>query len=231
MQPMTNPNENANERLTWSRKDWILLGTNALVFAVLYFIFNDRLPEQVAAHYNINGEADRMMSGSSFWLMYAGIGVALPTVLSVMRYIDPRKKNYTRFEGYYDLMRWAISLFLHGVLLFVILDNVGYDVPISNLITGGLGILWIVIGNRMSQVRSNFFVGIRTPWALLDENNWRRTHRMGARLWVIAGVIMFASAWFVPTAWTVAVLLVCALASSLIPFAYSYLLFRKKSNV
>jgi uncharacterized membrane protein len=227
---MTNANETKDVKFKWTKKDWLLLGTNVLVFAILYFIFNNRLPDEVAAHYNINGEADRMMSRSSFWLMYAGIGIVLPTVLSVIRYIDPRQSNYTRFEGYYDLMRWAISLFLHGVMLFVILDNAGYDVHLPNLITGGLGVLWIIIGNRMGQVRSNFFIGIRTPWALLDENNWRKTHRLGARLWVIAGVIMFVSAWFVSTVWTVGILLACALASSLIPFAYSYMLFKKKTS-
>ncbi|QJD85164.1 SdpI family protein [Cohnella herbarum] len=227
---MTNANETKDAKFKWTKKDWLLLGTNVLVFAILYFIFNNRLPDEVAAHYNINGEADRMMSRTSFWLMYAGIGIVLPTLLSVMRYIDPRQSNYARFEGYYDLMRWAISLFLHGIMLFVILDNAGYDVHLPNLITGGLGVLWIIIGNRMGQVRSNFFIGIRTPWALLDENNWRLTHRLGARLWVIGGLIMFICAWFVSSVWTVGILLACALASSLIPFAYSYMLFKKKTS-
>lgn len=226
---MTNSNE--NQTLTWSRKDWILLGTNILLFVILYLIFNERLPQEVASHYNINGEQDRTMAKWSFWLLYGGVGVFLPTVLSGLRYIDPRKKNYTRFEGYYDLMRWAISLFLHGVMLLVILDNVGYELPTLSLVIGGLGVLWIVIGNRMSQVRSNFFVGIKTPWALTDENNWRLTHRLGARLWVAAGVLMFASAWFVPSAWTVVVLLTCTLASSLVPVAYSYTIHRRKSNI
>jgi len=228
---MTNPvdrEEIAKPR--WSRKDWILLGTNALIFVVLYLIFDRRLPDEVASHYNIRGEADDTMSRGGFWLFYAGMGVALPTVLSLARYVDPRKSNYARFEGYYDLMRWAISLFLHSVLLLVLLDNVGHKLPVPNFIMGGLGILWMVIGNRMGQVRSNFFIGFRTPWALSDERNWKLTHRLGARLWFAAGAIMFASAWFTPAGWTIAVLLVCALSSSLVPAAYSYLLSRRGSN-
>ncbi|QMV41631.1 SdpI family protein [Cohnella cholangitidis] len=223
-------NENQTARKLGSRKDWILLGTNVLLFLILYFIFNDRLPDQVASHYNIRGEQDDTMAKWSFWLMYAGIGVALPTVLSFMRHIDPRKKNYARFESYFDLMRWAISLFIHALFMAIIIDQAGYRLPIVNLIVGGLGLLWIVIGNRMGQVRSNFFIGIRTPWALLDENNWRLTHRMGARLWVVSGILMFASAWFVPSPWIAAIVLTCALGSSLIPAVYSYMLHRRISK-
>jgi len=229
---MTNPAERnaVNDKSTWSKRDWILLGTNVLIFAVLYLLFDHRLPDQVASHYNISGEADRTMTKWSFWLMYAGIGVALPTFLSVMRYVDPRKNNYARFEGFYVLIRWAISLFLHSVMLLVLLDNVGYRLPMANFVMGGIGILWMVVGNRMGQARSNFFVGIRTPWALTDERNWKLTHRLGGRLWVAAGAIMFASAWFTPATWTVVVLLVCALSSSLVPFAYSYLIFKRGAN-
>ncbi|WP_239615907.1 SdpI family protein [Cohnella mopanensis] len=223
-------NEKDTGKFPWSRKDWILLGTNVLLFLILYFAFNDRLPDQVASHYNVYGEQDRTMVKWSFWLMYAGLSVALPGVLSALRYIDPRKKNYSRFEGYYGLIRWAISLFLHGVFFMMIVDQVGYHISTDNFIIGGLGILWVVIGNRMGQVRSNFFIGIRTPWALLDENNWRLTHRMGARLWVAAGLVMFACAWFVPSAWVAAVVLICAVTSSLIPAAYSYLLFKRTAK-
>lgn len=224
---MTNTNEN-NQQVKWSKNDWIMLGTNALLFVILFLIFDNRLPASMASHYNVHGEQDDTMAKWSFWLLYAAIGVALPTILSAMRYIDPRKKNYTRFEGYYQLMRWAISLFMHAVILLVIMDNLGYKLPAIQLVIGGLGLLWMIIGNRMGQVRSNFFVGIKTPWALSDENNWRLTHRLGARLWFIAGLIMFASAWFVPSSWTVGVLLTCVLASSLIPTVYSYILSRRK---
>ncbi|TFE29067.1 SdpI family protein [Cohnella luojiensis] len=226
---MTNANE--NPKMTWSRKDWILLGANVLLFAILYLIFNDQLPDTVNSHYNTKGEADDTMAKRSFWLLYAGIGLVLPTVLSLLRYIDPRKGNYTRFEGYYNLMRWSISFFIHAIMLVVIMDNLGEKLPVVNLINGGLGILWIIIGNRMGQLRSNFFIGIKTPWALSDDNNWRMTHRLAGRLWVIAGLVMFVSAWFVPATWTIAVLLICTMGSSLIPLAYSYLLHKRKAAV
>ncbi|WP_372629623.1 SdpI family protein [Cohnella sp.] len=229
---MTNHADNNNEKTTgvWSKKDWLLLATNAAIFIALFLAFNHRLPDIVASHYNINGEADRTMAKWSFWLMNAALTVALPALLSVMRYVDPRKNNYARFQDYYYLMRWAISLFLHSALLLVILDNVGHKLPMLNLVLSGMGLLWMVVGNRMGQIRSNFFIGIRTPWALMDERNWRLTHRLAGRLWVMGGILMFLSSWLIPTGWAVGVLLSSALLSALVPAVYSYLIYRKKSE-
>ncbi|TVX96076.1 SdpI family protein [Cohnella terricola] len=228
---MTNLDDNNNNaKVGWSGKDWTLLGANALLFIVLFLVFNHQLPDQMASHYNINGEQDRMMAKWSFWLLYAATGIALPSILTATRFVDPRKNNYSRFEGYFYLIRWAVSLFLHAVMLLIILDNAGYKLPTINIVVGGIGVLWMILGNRMGQVRSNFFIGIRTPWALMDEQNWRLTHRLGARVWFAAGLIMFVSAWFVSSFWIAAVILVSALGSALIPAVYSYMLYRRASN-
>ncbi|WP_391574616.1 SdpI family protein [Cohnella sp.] len=222
---------NDKKTTLWSKNDWLLLGMNIAIFITLFLVFNSRLPDTVASHYNINGEADRTMTKWSFWLFNAALTVALPALLSLIRYVDPRKSNYSRFEGYYHLMRWAISLFFQSVMLIVILDNTGHKMPMLNLVLGGIGLLWIIIGNRMGQVRSNFFIGIRTPWALMDESNWRLTHRLAGRLWFIAGIVMFVSAWFASIQWIAAIVIICALASALVPAVYSYLIFKNKTEV
>ena len=53
-----------------------------------------------------------------------------------------------------------------------------------------LGALFVVLGNYMPKMRRNFFVGIRTPWTLADEDVWFRTHRLGGVLFVIGGVLL-----------------------------------------
>ncbi|RKP47213.1 DUF1648 domain-containing protein [Cohnella endophytica] len=223
-------NSNTPAKTSWLNHSWILIAINVLIFIVMFLVFNDKLPDNVASHYNVHGEVDRTMAKWSFWLLYAGLGIALPVLISLSRYIDPRQSNYARFEGYFYLIRWVISLFLQAVFLFIILDNAGYDLPMPKLIVGGLGVLWMLVGNRMGQVRSNFFIGIRTPWALMDDDNWRHTHRLGAKLWVASGLLMFVTAWFGSMPWRIGVTIAGAAASSLIPTAYSYLLFKNKRN-
>ncbi|MBS1605397.1 MAG: SdpI family protein [Bacteroidetes bacterium] len=33
---------------------------------------------------------------------------------------------------------------------------------------------------------------MRTPWTLSDDDNWRKTHRPGSRLWFYGGLILLA---------------------------------------
>ncbi|MBN2980582.1 MULTISPECIES: SdpI family protein [Cohnella] len=224
---MTQPSAIPHKR--WIKGILALFLVNFVLFAAAFLIFNERLPDIMPTHFNVAGDVDDTAPKWQFWLMYGGLAVLLPSILSATRFIDPRKENYARFESFYSMFRWAISLFLHGVFVFVILHSLGYSFPMNKIIVSALGLLWIVVGNRMGQVRSNFFMGIRTPWAIMDENNWNQTHRLAAKLWVAAGLLMLISAWIAPSSWTVVVVLVCALGSSLAPVVYSYSLHRRKS--
>ncbi|WP_276353645.1 SdpI family protein [Cohnella caldifontis] len=212
----------------WSRNDWLLLVFNAAAFLILWAVFNDRLPDPVGSHYNLQGEQDGTMPKWGFWLMNAALLILLPFLLKVTRMIDPKSQNYEKFEGFFELLRWALSLFMLGVVLMMIFQNLGWDVPVIRLLTGWFGVLWLIIGNRLGQVRSNFTFGIRTPWTLTDEHNWKMTHRLAGRLWFVAGLVMLAAAGFTGTYVAAVVLIAAVLVSALIPTLYSYLLYAKR---
>ena len=74
------------------------------------------------------------------------------------------------------------------------------------------------------RIRKNFFIGIRTPWTLASDEVWSRTHRIGGRLFILSGVIIWIGALLgLPLAWTVGV----AVGLVLIPVVCSYFLYRK----
>ena len=58
------------------------------------------------------------------------------------------------------------------------------------LVSGGIGILFILLGNYMPRIKQNYTFGCRTPWALADEHNWNRTQRMGGITFVVMGVAL-----------------------------------------
>lgn len=223
---MTQQPQNATTK-KWTKDIWALLIVNFAIFAAAFLVFDRQLPDVMPSHFDMNGNQDGSMPKWQFWLFYGGLGVLLPPAVAAMRFIDPRKENYARFEGFYKLLRWVISLFLQGLFITIILHGLGHSIPVHKVIAGALGALWVVIGNRMGQVRSNFFIGIRTPWTLVDENNWNRTHRLAAKLWVLAGLIMFVMAWFATGIWVTVLILVCVLGSSIVPVVYSCLLHRR----
>ena len=65
---------------------------------------------------------------------------------------------------------------------------------IGILVCGGIGVLFIILGNFMPQIKQNYTFGCRTPWALNDEHNWQRTQRMGGYTFVIMGISLLVIA-------------------------------------
>jgi len=105
--------------------------------------------------------------------------------------------------------------------------NLGYRIHMQMAVLLMVGLIWMVIGNFLGQVRFNYFFGIRTPWTLADEEVWRRTHRLAAPLWVIAGGLMLISA-FLPGWMSVGVLVAAIILTAMIPAVYSLIVYRKR---
>ena len=87
----------------------------------------------------------------------------------------------------------------------------------------------LFIGNMMPKIKQNFFFGIKTPWALMDEENWYKTHRLGGKTFVIGGIIIMLTA-FIPGEAKLIGFLVALLPMIFIPFVYSFMLFKNKNK-
>ncbi|MEO8171832.1 MAG: SdpI family protein, partial [Sediminibacterium sp.] len=66
----------------------------------------------------------------------------------------------------------------------------GRSFNVNKLVLPILGLLFSVLGNYMHSIKPNYFVGFRTPWALENEDNWRKTHQLMARIWVPGGLVI-----------------------------------------
>ncbi len=210
----------------WKR-EWIpiaaILGS-FLASAALY----GRLPEPMPIHWNAAGAPDNFGSRltGAFLLPATSLGVYL--LVFVLPQIDPRRANIERFIETYRFIRTVIVLFLtyfHGVVLYAVVR--GDQRLSSSVITAGVGIFFVVLGNYLPRVRSNWFMGIRTPWTLSSEQVWRATHRLAGRLFVVAGLAtLFLS--FFRAAWTVWGTMGSLLLAGLVPIVYSYLRYRQE---
>jgi len=47
-----------------------------------------------------------------------------------------------------------------------------------------------VAGNMMGKIKTNWFMGIRTPWALNDPDVWNKTQRLGGRVFFLSGLAL-----------------------------------------
>lgn len=210
----------------WKWVDLLILAV-AAVPILLAIGFYDRLPESLAVHFNLRGEADGYQGKLSFLLTYGLLMTVMPWLMKLLPAIDPKRENYAKFNDIYELFRLLITLVLSGLLGIVIAYNLGYQVRIQMIVLLIIGGLWIIIGNYLGRIRFNYFVGIRTPWTLANEEVWRRTHRLAGPLWMEAGLIAILAA-FLPGIVAVWGLGIALGLSVVIPTVFSYLFYRQQ---
>ena len=95
-------------------------------------------------------------------------------LLKITRYIDPKRKNYDKFETTFDMFRLIFTAFLSVMYISMIYINLGYSVNIQMIVLIGIGLLFMYLGKTMSRIHFNYTMGIRTPWTLASEDVWRR---------------------------------------------------------
>ncbi len=199
-----------------NKKTIIITAAVTLLPILAGVILWDRLPETMATHFGTNSGADGFSSRAFavFGLPLILLGVHL--LCAFVTAADPRKKNIS--PKMYSLVLWiapVISLIVNAVIYAW---NLGYQLRVSYIVQLLVGVGVLVIGNLLPKARQNYTIGIKTPWALADEENWNRTHRLAGWLWTAGGlVILIITFCGVSPRWLIGVFAVIAL----IPCIYS----------
>lgn len=207
------------------KSDWYILLIVAVGF-LLGAIFYQKMPARVPVHWDaqghVNGYGSRFMG--AFFLPLLNLGVYL--LMAAAPYIDPRGSNYRKFKGSYQAIKCMVMVALLFIYICTSLAAIGMRINIAMVVSVAIAFLFIVLGNVMGRIRFNYFVGIRTPWTLANEEVWRKTHRFAAPVWVLGGIaiLLFAILSGGMAIWSV-IVIACAVA--LICVVYSYLVFRK----
>lgn len=186
------------------------------------------LPAQIPVHYGSNGQADRMGSRTELiWvvLVLTLVAALIYLFLPLIYKIDPRKTaadNKNRLRG----IAWVTALFM-ALVNFLIVDNAGRNEFNLQLkwIFAGMGLLWAVLGNYMYNMKPNYFAGLRLPWTLNSEDNWRQTHHMAGKLWFAIGLLTMPLAFLLPGKVLIYVFVAVVFIGILLPAIYSYRLY------
>ena len=178
------------------RKSEIIVLAIVLASFVIGIAFYPQMPEQMASHWNAQGQVDGYMS--RFWGLFLLplIFVGLALLFIAIPRIDPLKANIEQFRRYYDWFILLFSVFMFSLYLWTILWNIGIEISPNIFLPIGLGLLFFYIGTLLEKTKRNWFIGIRTPWTLSSERVWEKTHKIGGMLFKVAGLISLLGVFF-----------------------------------
>ena len=203
----------------------IILGILMLSFAIGIFLY-PQMPDQMASHWNAQGKVDGYMP--KFWGLFLMplTSIFLFLLFVLIPKIDPLKANIDKFRDYYDGFVVFMITFLFYIYLLTIFWNLDIRFNMTRLLAPALGILFYYCGILINNAKRNWFIGIRTPWTLSSEKVWDKTHKIGGKLFKIAGIIALCGAFF--QNYVLFLVLVPVISVSIYTIVYSYFEYQRE---
>lgn len=194
------------------------------------------LPESLPIHWNAQNEVDRFGSKTELLVLsivMASVTLGVSLLILNLNKLDPKKK-FNDDSSLSKKISWTIAFFIPLLSLSIIHESVSYGNGDLSFLSGKyialiIALLIAALGNFMNNIRPNYFVGIRTPWNLENEENWRQTHRFASKLWFFGGLAIFCSALILPKTFTILLVLFPVIILAIIPVWYSYRIYRNST--
>jgi len=207
--------------------------TLSVILIIIQFVIGIYLfplmPERIAIHWNINGEADGYGPRLVGLFLIPAIELVLIPIFLMLPRIDPKASPERMIESY----EWFILLFtfyMFYVFGLSIAWNLGYRFDFLRLLVPMLGILFYGIGNILGKVEMNWFLGIRTPWTMSSREVWEDTHRVGGRLFKTSGLLAVGGVFF--GGWlSLGLALLPIMFSGFYVIIYSYMKYKQLVNL
>lgn len=158
------------------------------------------LPEQIPAHYDINGQVNRWGSKYEALILPAVTLLFGLFMLGMARFCARREENGHNNEKVCLVMGIVSMLLFDGMTGFFLYTAFGgveslssVRIDINQLVCGLLGLSMVVVGNIMPKLRMNSLMGLRTGWSMKNETTWKKSQRFGGISFIAAGILMMAA--------------------------------------
>jgi uncharacterized membrane protein len=196
----------------------------AVMFALAAWSWS-RLPDQIPTHWNLQGHANGHGNKFVGLLLLPVMVLGVNFLMMLLPLADPGRANYRNFAKTYNVLRLGFVAFMAVLYAATVAAAFGRRINITTVAFLGTAALFLVIGNVMSKIRPNWFVGVRTPWTLSSKLSWDKTHRLAGRLFLLMAAL-FAVVAFIHNTWTFAAMLAFDAICLVWIVVYSYLVYR-----
>ncbi len=204
----------------------------AIPFAYLAYIWA-RLPQKIPTHFNSSGLPDKFGNKPEIFvpiIIFAAVAIGVYFLLLNIHRIDPKKKYaQNTLSGMYKLAV-IVVLLLTFISIIILNSTIKGKITAMPIMFCGISLFLAFIGNLMHSIKRNYFVGIRVPWALENEDNWRQTHQLTSKIWFAGGIVLAVLSLLLNQKILTIVFLTAVIIMVLIPVIYSYQLYKKSSK-
>jgi uncharacterized membrane protein len=207
---------------------WIAVFIALLPAGYLALIWSS-LPETVPVHFGPDMKPDRYGNKSQLWLvtgLLAAVSVGLYFLLNNLHRIDPKRKD-SQASSTFGKLAVGLVVFMAALNLIIISSAQG-AVEMQRFLFPLLGLMFAFIGNYMNHIKPNYFAGIRLPWTLSSDENWRRTHQLAGKLWFAGGILIAVISLLLPIKAMLPIFIGIMVVLVLLPVYYSYKLFKQQ---
>lgn len=207
---------------------WHSLTLLAMVLPALYLAYTWKaLPAQIPTHFDIGGNADGYTGKENIWMVCILLPLSIYLLLVFVPRLDPKQRLDASNPNYHKLMLAFVGL-LSGTGVYCLYVALHPAVKPGRGMAIVLGLFFALVGNYLTTVQPNYFVGFKTPWALEFPRIWVRVHRLGGRLFFASGLLSALLALLFPVEVATVALLVGIFASVAVVYWYSYWLYKKE---
>ncbi|AZZ38054.1 hypothetical protein CIK05_15000 [Bdellovibrio sp. qaytius] len=148
----------------------------------------NQMPESMPTHFGAQGLADGYSSKYFALLLLPLLSTLVLALLTTSKQII-------------QVSMAKVSLGVISFLSLLHICTIQQGISGTNLVgivmPAGLSFLIGYLGWILPTIEYNYAVGIRLPWTLSSETNWKKTHQFAGKVFIAAGTVAFITSLFV----------------------------------
>lgn len=211
----------------------VLIAISPLIYMVIVW---DSIPAEIRLRtqysFSEGHDAVALESKNGLW---ATVGLLVAVILTIygltqnIKLFDPKRTDKP-YANVFNKISVGMVILLTAMNFVMLLDNIGRIENAPRLMMPIIGILFAFLGNTMYNIKPNYYIGLRLPWTLNSDDNWRKTHQLAGKLWFAGGLFFTISYLIKPGLWNDRTFFLLIVILVLVPSVYSFILFRKEKS-
>lgn len=193
----------------------------------------NKIPVNVAVHFDAASNPNGFAEKSSLWIYMFflwAVTIGIYYLLEFIDRIDPKRRGKP-VPPIFSKLAVTTVIFLTALSLLIIMSSV-YPAQMltTRLLNPLIGLLLAVLGNYMHNLKPNYIAGIKLPWTLASDYNWKKTHHLAGWLWFVSGITLTVLSLLLPAEATAIVLNIFIAVIIIIPVGYSFMLYKREHD-